>query len=101
MMIAEIKHIAETEPSKAIEYLLRFVEETIPTKSVFIRESEQGETLEPFEKTNSDIIMAMIRKIFESQTATGKSTEEIKLLLLNMEPFNNFPELIETIDEYD
>ena len=80
---------------------MRFVEETIPTKSVFIHESEQGETAEPFENSNLDALKAMIKQIIESQKASGKSIEQIKILLLNMEPFNNFPELIETIDNYD
>lgn len=101
LMITELKHLAESEPEKAIEYLLHFVEETIPTRSVFIRESEHGETSEPFEETNQDIVKMMIRQIFDAQIATGKTVEQIKLLLLNMEPFNNFPELIETIEEYD
>jgi len=101
LMIAELKRLAETEPSKAIEYLLRFVEETVPTKSVFIRESEQGETAEPFEETNLEIVKTMIKRIFDAQKASGKSAEQIKILLLNMEPFNNFPELIEIIDSYD
>lgn len=101
LMITELKNLAESEPDKAIEYLLRFVEETIPTRSVFIRESEQGETSDPFEETNRDIVKTMIRQIFDSQTANGKTVEQIKHLLLNMEPFNNFPELIEMIDEYD
>jgi len=100
-MIEEIKKMAETAPKKAIEYLLRFVEETIPTKSVFIRESEQGETAAPFEETNKDVLNAMIKQIFDAQKVSGKSTEQIKMLLLNMEPFNNYPELIEILDTYD
>jgi hypothetical protein len=101
LMIEEIKKIAATEPDKAIEYLLRFVEETVPTKSVFIRESEQGETAEPFEETNREVLKTMIKQIFDAQKSSGKSTGQIKILLLNMEPFNNFPELIETLEEYD
>ena len=101
LMITELKRLAETEPSKAIEYLLRFVEETIPTKSVFIRESEQGETAEPFEETNLEIVKTMLRQIYNTQILAGKTIEQVKLLLANMEPFNNFPELIEIIDTYD
>ena len=100
-MIAELKRLAETEPSRAIEYLLRFVEETVPTKSVFIRESERDETAEPFEETNLEVVKAMIKQIYNTQITAGKSIEQVKLLLANMEPFNNFPELIETIEEYD
>jgi len=99
LMIEEIKKLAETEPNKAIEYLLRFVEETVPTKSVFIRESEQDETAEPFEGTNLEIVKTMIKQIFNAQKESGKSTEQIKILLLNIEPFNNFPELVEIVEE--
>jgi hypothetical protein len=101
LMITELKHLAETESEKAIEYLLRFIEETIPTKSVFIRESELGDTSEPFEESNKDIVINMIYKIFNTQRASGKGIEQIKMLLMNMEPFNNFPELIESIEEHD
>ncbi|KAA6350623.1 hypothetical protein EZS27_002003 [termite gut metagenome] len=101
LMIAELKHLAESEPSKAIEYLLRFVEETVPTKSVFIRESEQGGTADPFEETSLEVVKTMIKHIYNAQIATGKSVEQIKFLLANMEPFNNFPELIEIIDTDD
>ena len=101
LMIDELKRLAQTEPDKAIELLLRFVEETVPAKSAFIREAEQGETAEPFEDTNLEVVKTMINKIVEAQKASGKNMEQIKLLLLNMEPFNNFPELIEIIDNYD
>lgn len=97
LMITEMKKLAVSEPEKAIEYLLHFVEETVPRKSVFIRESEQSETTKPFE-TNLEIVKTMIMQIFNAQKASGKSSEQIKILLLNMEPFNNFPELIETIN---
>lgn len=98
LLISELKQLAATQPDKAIDYLLRFVEETIPAKSVFIRESEQGETAGPFENTNLDTLKIMIKQIVESQKTSGKSIEQIKTMLLNMEPFNNFPELIELID---
>jgi hypothetical protein len=101
IMIAELKNLAVSEPEKAIEYLLRFVEETVPTKSVFIRESEQGATSEPFEETNLEVVKTMIKQIFNAQKASGKNIEQIKILLLNIEPFNNFPELIEAIEDYD
>jgi hypothetical protein len=99
LMIAELKRLAQTEPGKAIDYLLRFVEETVPTKSVFIRESEQGETAEPFENTSLEAVKAMIKQIVDAQKASGKNVEQIKLLLANMEPFNNFPHLIEIVEE--
>jgi hypothetical protein len=99
LMITELKRLAETEPNKAIDYLLHFVEETVPTKSVFIRESEESETAKPFEYISLDVIKAMIKQIVNTQLTTGRNIEQVKLLLANMEPFNNFPELIETLED--
>lgn len=102
LMIAEIKQMAAVNAANAIEYLLRFIEETIPTKSIFIKESELGEEqTNPFENTNIDIIKTMMLQICKSQKESGKSIEQIKLILSNTEPFNNFPELIDIVEDYD
>lgn len=102
LMIAEIKQMAVTNPRKAIEYLLRFIEETIPTKSIFIKESESGEDqTNPFENISIEIIKTMILQIRKSQMESGRTIEQLKLILSNTEPFNNFPELIDTIEDYD
>ena len=100
-MIAEFKQLAKIEPDKAIEYLVGVVEETIPTKSVFIREAEQGVNTEPFEETNLAVVTLMIKQIYKTQIATRKNVEQVKLILARMEPFNNFPELIEIVDSYE
>lgn len=101
LMITELKHLAKLEPDKAIEYLLRFIEETVPAKSIFIRESEDVGTFEPFESSNIEIVKIMISQIYKAQKESGKNSEQIKILLANMEPFNFFPELIESIEDYD
>jgi hypothetical protein len=100
LLVKELVVWAKTKPEKAIESLLRLIEETMPTKSIFIKESE-GEIAEPFENINLEVIKSWIRQIYNAQIAVGKSVEQVKLLLANMEPFNNFPELIEIIDNYD
>ena len=97
-IIKEYKDLAQTEPERAIDMLLRFVEETIPTKTIFIKESEQGDNQsKPFEN-NSDEIKNIIRIIFNNYITQGKSMEQAKALLLNLEPFNNYPELIEILE---
>lgn len=98
LMIQELKELAHTQPDKAIEQILRFIEETIPSKSIFIKESEEGDNQKkPFEQDNLDIVKSMIKKIFDNQIMSGKSPEQAKAILLNLDPFNQFPELIETI----
>ncbi len=98
-MIRELKELAHSNPDKAIEQILRFIEETIPSKSIFIKESEEGDNQKkPFEQENLEIVKSMIKKIFDNQIMSGKSPEQAKATLLNLDPFNQFPELIETID---
>ncbi|MDR1554287.1 MAG: ATP-binding protein [Prevotellaceae bacterium] len=98
LLVKELVEMAKTKPERAIESLFRLIEETIPTKSIFIKESE-GEIAEPFENNNEDLVKTWIKQIYNAQKASGKSVDQIKLLLANMEPFNNFPHLIELIEE--
>jgi hypothetical protein len=93
---------AKDKPIKAIETLLRFIEETIPVKSIYIREAEESETQgKPFEGVKHDEIRAMMKNIFDSLTKQGKTTEEAKSVIINLEPFNNFPEYLENLTEHD
>ena len=102
LMIKELKELAHSQPDKAIEQILRFIEETIPSKSIFIKESEEGDNQKkPFEQENTEIVKSMIKKIFDNQILNGKSSEQAKATLLNLDPFDQFPELIETIDNDD
>jgi len=99
LMIKELKELAHSQPDKAIEQILRFIEETIPSKSIFIKESEEGDNQKkPFELENIEFIKSMIKKIFDNQIMSGKTPEQAKSTLLNLDPFDQFPELIETID---
>lgn len=97
-LIKEFKELAYNEPEKAIEQMLRFIEETIPVKSIFIKESENGENqTKPFEDSNYDMIKFM-RKIYDNQIKNGKTPEQVRAFLLNLEAFNNFPEIITSIE---
>ena len=99
-LVSEVKKMAISDPDKAIDILLKFVEETIPTKASFIKESEEAEKqAQPFEGVNKDLLVSMIKAIAETQSIEGKSKEQIKFMLLNMEPFVRFPELVQSILE--
>ena len=93
---------AKDKPIKAIETLLRFIEETIPVKSIYIREAEESETQgKPFEGVKHDEIWTLMKNIFENLMKQGKTSEEAKSVIINLEPFNNFPEYLETLSEHD
>lgn len=98
-LIEKIKKQANNNPVKAIDTLLKFIEETIPTKSIYIRESEQPEAQgKPFEGIKHDDIWNLMMTIFDSLITQGKTKEEAKAILVNLEPFNHYPEYISTIE---
>lgn len=97
-IIEKVKEQSKTEPDKAIEILLRFIEETIPTKSIFIKESEESEMQgKPFEGKEQDVIKNMMQMMFDNLIKTGKTTDEAKSVIINIEPFNLFSHFLEFI----
>ncbi len=97
-IIKEYKALAYKEPEKAIDLLLRFVEETVPSKSIFIKESEQGERqAKPFEGNYQEVKISL-DIMFRDLIKQGKSEEQAKSMLINLEPFNHYPELIEALE---
>lgn len=94
-LIEKLKEQAASEPEKAIETLIRFIEETIPTKSIYIKEAEESETLgKPFEGVKHIDIIKLMQQIFSSLIIQGKSEAEAKSIILNLDPFNHFPEYL-------
>jgi len=95
-ILTKIKEQAKNNSDKAIEMLLRFIEETIPSKSIYIKESEQPELQgTPFEDTNHEIIRATMQSMYSSLIKQGKTDEEAKAIISNIEPFNNFNHFLE------
>jgi len=95
-ILTKIKEQAKQDSDKAIEMLLRFIEETIPSKSIYIKESEQPELQgTPFEDTNHEIIRTTMQAMYSSLLAKGKTDEEAKPIISNIEPFNNFVHFLE------
>lgn len=94
-VIEEIKKQSKEKPEKSIESLLKLIEETIPTKSIYIKEAEIPESQgKPYEGLASEDILALMRPIFNSFIEQGKSVDEARSAILNIEPFNYYPELI-------
>jgi len=97
-LIEKVKKLSFDKPEKAIDTLLKFIEETIPTKSIYIRESEQPEAQgKPFEGIKHDDIRNLMKTIFDSHITQGKTKEEAKAVIINLEPFNHYPEYIATL----
>ncbi len=95
-ILEKIKVQAKKDSDKAIETLLRFIEETIPSKSIYIKESEQPELQgTPFEDTNHEIIRTTMQAMYSSLIKQGKTDKEAKAIISNIEPFNNFIHFLE------
>jgi hypothetical protein len=98
-LIEKIKRESNKKPEKAIETLLKFIEETIPVKSIYIKEAEDPETQgKPFEGINHDEVMIMMKGIFDTLITEGKTKEEAKAVIINLEPFNHYPEYIANLE---
>jgi len=95
-ILTNIKEQAKKDSDKAIEMLLRFIEETIPSKSIYIKESEQPELQgTPFEDTNHEIIRTTMQAMYSSLIKQGKTDDEAKAIISNIEPYNNFIHFLE------
>jgi len=101
-LIEKIGRHAKERPESALETLLKFIEETIPVKSIYIKEAEDPESQgKPFEGAKHDEIWVLMKNIFDSLMNQGKTLEEAKAVVINLEPFNHYPEYLATLTEND
>jgi hypothetical protein len=99
-LIETIVDQAATKPAKAIEMLLRFIEETIPTKSIYIKEAEEPESQgKPFEAGKHDEMIKLMQKVYNSLIEQGKNDSEAKSIIVNLDPFNHYPEYIANLNQ--
>ena len=98
LVIQDLKNLAKENPKRAIETLLRFLEEAIPTKTIYINEAQGEETQKiPFSDMDKSIIKQTLELMFHNQIVQGKTPGQAKSLLKTIEPFNNFEDLIEEL----
>jgi hypothetical protein len=98
-LLTEIKDAAKSNSDKAIERLVRFIEETIPTKSIYIKEAEESDVMgKPFEGVDQEPIRKLMQQMYERLKQNGKSSEEAKSLIAYIEPFNHFPHFLEFLN---
>lgn len=76
--------------------LLKFIEETVPVPLITIKESEQPELQgQPFEETDQEPVRKAMKQMYERLLSEGRSDDQAKSIILNIEPFNLFPQFIE------
>jgi Histidine kinase-, DNA gyrase B-, and HSP90-like ATPase len=96
-IIAETMRMADNNPAKAIKLLLRHLEETVPVKTIFIKEAEDSyQQALPFENKRSEMILLMT-EVYKTFIDGGLNDHQAKEKLSFLEPFNHFPEEINNI----
>jgi len=80
--------------------LLRFIEETVPVPLITIKESEQPELQgQPFEDADQEPVLKVMKQMYANLTKDGKSEDQAKAIILNIEPFNLYPQFIEFVNQ--
>jgi hypothetical protein len=98
LIIQDLKSLAKEKPEQAIENLLKFLEEAIPTKTIYINEAQGEETQKtPFSDVDTNLIKEMLVLMYRNQIAQGKTPAQAKAMLKIQEPFNNYEDLIEEL----
>lgn len=99
LMINNIKLMAHQKPEQAIELLLKFIEETIPTKTIYIREAQGEETQKiPLSDLDINSVRQVLQCMFEQLMSDGQSVIAARAILKTIEPFNNYNDLIEELN---
>ena len=97
-LIKNLQEEAKINPVPAINKLLRVIEESIPTPTIFIKQSsEENLQKEPFSDMDMSLIKEMLCQMYEKQIASGLTAQQAKAVLKTIEPFNNFEDLIEEL----
>ena len=97
-MIQDLKVLAKENPEQAIEKLLKFLEEAIPTKTIYINEAQgEGTQKTPFSDVDTKLIKEVLILMYNNQLIQGKTSAQAKALLKTQEPFNNYEDLIEQL----
>lgn len=91
-----VNAIADSALKREFELLLRLLEETMPVEQIFSYLSESSHIrTEPFNKNMNKDAAAEVTKLLNHVIATSRiSPAELEQRLLEIEPFNRFPELV-------
>lgn len=84
---------------KIVNRFIQFVEETVPVPLITLRENESpGSQAKPFEEIDHTALKETIKLMFTNLLKSGLTFERAKSVILNIEPFNLYPEYIETFN---
>ncbi|OEU42603.1 ATP-binding protein [Methanosarcina sp. Ant1] len=86
------------ENSYKVNSILRLIEETVPIQFILLKNSENPDKgRKPFEELDSKKINEVIKYFMETLLKSGMSVLEARNKLKSMEPFNEYPDIIENL----
>lgn len=78
-----------------VKALLRLLEETVPVSWIVMNNSKEPDSQSiPFEDTASEELLILMQVVYESMISSGMTSDEAKIRLIRIEPFDRFPEVI-------
>jgi hypothetical protein len=95
-----IKDLAKEKPTKAIDMLMTFVEESIPAKLIYIKEAENENKDAPV--ASPELIKALkfaAESLYAAKRKDGTPPEVIKNELKLQEPFNEYEFIIDDLND--
>jgi hypothetical protein len=91
---------ADGDAGRAVEALLRLIEETIPLDSIYIRHSEAPkQQAAPFEDTNDRHFRKMLSELYIGMVTAGRSHAETIATLSALQSAQSRPHLIASLNE--
>lgn len=97
-MIKSVKMMAKEKPEHAVELLLKFIEESIPTKTIYIKEAKEEDSQKrPFSDIELSAVKTMIEQIYRNLISEGYTPDQVRLKIKYLEPFNEYEHLIEEL----
>ncbi len=90
--------IKSNDLKSEIENVLKFIEETVPVPLITLHENENIKPHSyPFEGADHEAIRNIMKVMYHNLIMNGKTDEQAKLRILNIEPFNFYPEYVEQL----
>ena len=98
--IGFLKEMAKEKPAKAIDMLLTFVEESVPSKSIYIKEAEEGnDSVQPFSPEMIKHLRFIAESMYKVKRKDGTPEDVIKQELKLQAPFNEYEYIIDELHD--
>lgn len=81
-----------------LESALTLIEQTVPVHRIWLDTVEQGDVPRVETRASTDVVITVLEPLFQHLTTTLRLTpEEARERLLRIEPFQNYPDLVEAL----